>query len=1114
MSKHNSVPIELPEIDKKTIEELRVFLSYLYGSEFSINPIDVDLNDFHNLSTIVETNFEHEYCIKVINECFLSIEGHQLKEEPIPNELLIWIEDRDLSRQLAYISGQFTEINIIRNFCNLVSLNLCKIPSIKTTFTSQQNPFPLLKEVNLDTITDTHLTILGDSIKNVEALQIESDDVKSISAKNINLFSDIKQLQISSIIIDDIHNLTLPALEVIYTQQILNLNDLDGCRNLQFLAASLDTSNPQIKGPAITELSTGKHSSSPINLKNINTSQLRSIYVSNGVELEINSLIPSLKQLHDRSRTDDFKLSSLTYLPNINSLTLNKTNIILDIESNWTHNSLRNLSISGSNLDNLSFINSFPNLESLIVPANKINSIEPVLYLAHLKYLNIQYNNIIDIPRALAEKFKLVVENRHFSERIENVIQLRGNPLISPPIEIIERGEDAIKPYFQSMIGETEELNEAKIVFLGNGEVGKTSLMKALNGQLFDAEENTTHGININKYTVPINDRHSVDASIWDFGGQQIMHATHQLFLSRRCVYVLVINDRKEDLHQEQKIDYWLQQVQTFGGNSKVIIVRNKSDMFTFNNIPEGKLKEKYPNLVAIESVSCKTRENIKRVRDLINQQVRHLPMRKVRLAQNWITVKDQIKALSHERDHLPLSQFSDICNANGVTDFDAQMTLRNLLHDLSVVIAFEELDGFDMGILSPHWITDGIYTLINSKFLEGKKGYIKLADVQQELDKAFPGKYVNKARFIIESMIQFELCHRVGSAKNGTYLVPNLLPKEIKSKKIQQKGNTINFIFKYDNLLPPSIIPNFLVRMSHQISDDKRWRTGAIMTDTGLGVQALVEEYTVERELRITVSGQQARDYFSVIRHEIRKLNEPNTKALGVRELVPLNDNRTEFVDYDELIGLEVMGKSTYTSGKLKEEFSVVQLLSGIESREETENSVAKQKQSEGINVSVEVKQGDIRVTTGDVINNISSSTSSEQSQVATQSQQVDIKIDLKSLKGTADYVLEDLKSDAEDEIVNELDRDRFIKECNRVQNAISEIEQIGENEKDASDKTGHFMRVRDFLNNALDKVGPVGEAVDSLGGNITKIRDMAKKYNTVASHFGLPVVPEILLF
>ena len=34
---------------------------------------------------------------------------------------------------------------------------------------------------------------------------------------------------------------------------------------------------------------------------------------------------------------------------------------------------------------------------------------------------------------------------------------------------------------------------------------------------------------------------------MWDFGGQEIYHATHQFFLTRRSLYVLVDDTRKDD---------------------------------------------------------------------------------------------------------------------------------------------------------------------------------------------------------------------------------------------------------------------------------------------------------------------------------------------------------------------------------------------------------------------------------------------------------------------------------------------------------------------------------------------------------------------------------------
>ncbi|PNQ54150.1 hypothetical protein C1141_17410, partial [Vibrio agarivorans] len=676
---------------------------------------------------------------------------------------------------------------------------------------------------------------------------------------------------------------------------------------------------------------------------------------------------------------------------------------------------------------------------------------------------------------------------------------------ISPPIEIIERGQKAIKPYFDSMSDDVEELNEAKIVFLGNGEVGKTSLMKALSGEEFNSDEPTTHGININKYIVPLNDRSSVDASIWDFGGQQIMHATHQLFLSRRCVYVLVINDRKDDLQQDQKIEYWLQQVQTYGGDSKVIIVRNKLDMFDVNNLQEGKLKEKFPNLLKVEGVSCSNGTGIDKIRNLINAQVAQLPMRKVKLARNWIQVKNEIKALSYDQDHLPLSAFTEICSKHGIHDKEAQTTLRHLLHDLSVIIAFEELVDFDMGILNPHWITDGIYAIINSEILATNKGYIKLPEVQKELDNLFPEKYVGKARFIVESMMQFELCHPIGSLKSKTYLVPNLLPTEVKIRALTPGANTIHFVFKYENLLPPALFPKLLVRLSSNISADRRWRTGAILSDSSLNVQALIEEDSVDKVIKITVTGDQARDFFAHIRQNVRSLNGNNSDSLGVQELIPLPGYDDYTVSYSDLIGHELDGVPKYYNGTIRRSFPVSKLLSGIESKEETTRAINEVKKDTV--VTVNVKTGDTNIT------NVNNNTNTqEQTQTSTQSQQVDIKIELKGLKGSAENLLEDLRDDAEDEITDPAERKKFIRECDKVVKALDVVEEI-ETEDEASNNLGSFARIKDFLENSLEKTGDIGKTMELLGSNIGKIREIAKKYNKVAGYFGLPIVPEVLL-
>lgn len=1099
----------LKNINDEKSRKLINHLSSIYPDEFEVLNISLDYSEMglKRMSSQLDNQYIDKARIRIINKKLLSIEHNEDLTPEQTYDLVSFLKINNINNNVIQIPHKFSDWILLNDLSNLVRVKL-KSPNEDVKF-DELKPLPLLTSLVLDTESSKVLNLLKSSLLNIKTLHYTSDN---LSSDFINHFENLESLNIIEQSEKILSNLRLNRLSRLTCSQDVDLNELSGCPNLENISGRIDTSIIQTTGPELSVIKVFGNELNSFDAKNIKTNKLKELQIFFIDDVKIEKEIPSLETyfLHRNRHSSEnikelsFSLSTLGLLKNLKILSFSGL-IIDDTSDMWKHSSLTTLASPNAKLDNINFVPKLVNLSHLFIPNNNVDSLEPLIGMKNLVLVNVNNNNIVDIPRKLSESFSFFTKEMDIDREEKNII-LSENPLISPPIEIIERSAESAKSYFESMLGDTEELNEAKIIFLGNGEVGKTSLMKVLSGENFNAEEETTHGINIKKYTVPINDKCSVDASIWDFGGQQIMHATHQLFLSRRCVYVLVINDRRDDLEQEQKINYWLQQVQTFGGNSKVIIIRNKSDMFLSNNIPEGKLKEKYPNLIAIESVSCKTGKNIQRVRNLIEAQVRQLPMRKVRLARNWIQIKDEIKDLSLEHDHLPLSSFTDICNRYGVTNFEAQKTLRNLLHDLSVIIAFEELDGFNMGILNPHWITDGIYTIINSEVLSKKKGYIKLSEVQDELDKKHPDKYTFKAKFIIESMIQFELCHPVGSLSNNTYLVPNLLPNEIKSKFIKRGKNTIKFVFKYDNLLPPSIIPSLLVRMSSQISDDKRWRTGAIMADPDLGVQAIVEEDSVERELKIEVTGAQVRAYFSIIRHNIRNLNAPNAETLGVRELVPLTNSSNEYVDYDELIGLEVMGKTTYTSGKLKQEFSVSQLLSGIESREETESSVAKQ--SGDIKLSVKIDQAPITIRTGDVTN--TNTLSSEQSQVTTQS--VDIKVELNGLIGTGAYVLEDLKSEAEHEILNEVDRNRFVRECDKVQNAISSLGDV-ETPEDAKNKAGAFLRVKDFLSNALEKKGSVGEAVEALGSQITKIRELAKKSNKIAGFFGFPTVPDVLV-
>src|SRR5207244_1264516 len=102
----------------------------------------------------------------------------------------------------------------------------------------------------------------------------------------------------------------------------------------------------------------------------------------------------------------------------------------------------------------------------------------------------------------------------------------------------------------------SKPLNEAKLILVGAGGVGKTSLVKTLTTGKFDPREEATEGIKINDWLCPLSLRENIKIHIWDFGGQEMMHATHQFFLTARSLYLLVLSRRQGSYDEEA--DYWL----------------------------------------------------------------------------------------------------------------------------------------------------------------------------------------------------------------------------------------------------------------------------------------------------------------------------------------------------------------------------------------------------------------------------------------------------------------------------------------------------------------------------------------------------------------------------
>ena len=101
---------------------------------------------------------------------------------------------------------------------------------------------------------------------------------------------------------------------------------------------------------------------------------------------------------------------------------------------------------------------------------------------------------------------------------------------------------------------------EAKVLLIGEGNVGKTSLSAALRGEDFveavlsrmaSRSSLSCCGIRMSAGDMTIR--------VWDFGGQEVYRITHQFFFSQRALYLVVWKPREGQ--EQNEVEGWLRRI-------------------------------------------------------------------------------------------------------------------------------------------------------------------------------------------------------------------------------------------------------------------------------------------------------------------------------------------------------------------------------------------------------------------------------------------------------------------------------------------------------------------------------------------------------------------------
>jgi internalin A len=552
------------------------------------------------------------------------------------------------------------------------------------------------------------------------------------------------------------------------------------------------------------------------------------------------------------------------------------------------------------------------NLRELYIWGNDLNEIPGEIgSLQNLTILNLSVNQLSSLPRELLGLTRL------------RELYLHHNPALRLPEEILgassasthfhKKRDEAARPADPARIlkyhfaAQRHPLLEARVIIVGDGGVGKSSLARQLvHSTPAQSEQPTTPGVAIETWPVALRGS-QVQVHVWDFGGQEPMHAAHPYFFTERCLYLVVASSRESGV--EERLDYWLTTVEKVGAGARALAVVNKVDQNAMD-IDRATLGRKHVILprdstAAFFPTACTTGEGMAALRAAVMTQLEFMEQIWDFIPSSFFAVKTHLQSLrAAQANVVSFDRWRDICRESGVDGEDERRDLLELLRNLGSVISFpDDARLRHLGVLNPEWVVRAIYPLLSSDEIAAAGGLLTEQDIERILpNDSYP---METHGWLISLMEAFELIFPVDARR---YLVPSRLPKEAPEWSLSEEWcenrDALHLELRYD-VLPDNVISRFVVRNHSRSHTARSWWRYGIAIRSG-PCRALVRALPGERKIEVRVRGPRIHrpSFIYGIRRDLQVL----TEHLGHEQLwvILLGDHAEK---YDELLLLAEHG-------------------------------------------------------------------------------------------------------------------------------------------------------------------------------------------------------------
>lgn len=433
-----------------------------------------------------------------------------------------------------------------------------------------------------------------------------------------------------------------------------------------------------------------------------------------------------------------------------------------------------------------------------------------------------------------------------------------------------------IRAYFADLDAGAAPLERSKVILLGNGQVGKTQLRRwLLNSDAmplpYDPAIPSTHGIEVLRGPLALPSGDALDVSVWDFGGQDIYHGTHSLFMKTRAIFVLCWSAEQEDnreqlldglIHQNRPMAYWVDYVRQLAGpDNPLIIVQTQCDA------PGQRQHNRFVDLdlTGFEShnivqFSAQTELGGAALREAIGEAAewikdRHgVPL----IGKGRLTVLNELEAWRSEdalreptaRQHKMMTQeeFRVLCEQAG--GISSPPHLLNFLHHAGVIFYRPGLFD-DRIILDQDWALDAIYAVFNRdncfRRIKRAQGRFRREDIAET---AWRNYGLDEQRLFLSMMESCGIAfthYRYGDRDgDAEYIAPELLPpREQLAAQIEsrwQGGEVVEARLRY-GLLHHGLIRQIVARIGGEARIfGEYWQTGVLFFEQHRQSVAMIE--------------------------------------------------------------------------------------------------------------------------------------------------------------------------------------------------------------------------------------------------------------------------------